>query len=490
MRAPEFPRQASWLNTPEPISLEALRGQVVLLDFWTYCCINCLHVLPVLERLEREFADRPFMVIGVHAAKFNAERDAENIRKAVHRHGVEHPVLVDSDHDLWQQYAIKAWPTLVLIDSAGRIVETIPGEPTLAGLREKIEQVLARGREDGTLADLPVPIERTGEETGRVLSFPGKVRHCPAGDDHPEQLIVTDTGHHRVLLCDLVTDGDGWPRISRVDAIGSGAVGWQDGSFGGASFRRPQGAVRVGETLYICDTENYVLRRADLKSRTVSTVAGNGSRVPDPQTSRALETSLRSPWDCAELAGQILIAMAGSHQLWVYKPKGKEAYPVVGSGWENHVDGEFAGAALAQPSSLDVFGPYAVFADSEISSIRIADFHSGKVMSVMGRGLFDFGDVDGPLQEALLQHPLGVVHDEGVLWVADTFNNKIKRIDLSEGTIATFIGDDSSEVLHEPGGIDEAGRFLFIADTNNHRVRVASKDSAEVRTLEIPAGQS
>lgn len=116
VRAPELPQNQPWLNTDYPLSIKRLKGRVVILDFWTYCCINCLHVLPELKYLEQKYKDS-LTVIGVHSAKFDNEKETENIRQAILRYDIEHPVLVDNGFKVWQQYAVRAWLTLMVINS-------------------------------------------------------------------------------------------------------------------------------------------------------------------------------------------------------------------------------------------------------------------------------------------------------------------------------------------------------------------------------------
>ncbi len=489
MRAPEFPLKATWLNTETPLSLEELRGHVVLLDFWTYCCINCLHVLPTLERLEEELADEPFVVIGVHAAKFDQEKDVKNISMAVSRHGVTHPILADSDHDIWKEYTIRAWPSLVLINSEGLIVEELSGEPDYSDLLGKIRKTLSSDRNKGALAEKKIELNPGKAEKGAHLSFPGKVKHFPpATKEGPDRLIISDTGNHRIHVLEVTADSSNWPRVESSTIIGNGGVGRQDGTFASSSFRRPQGVSLLGDVLYICDTENHLIRAANLKTKTVTTVAGTGSPTMGLFKENPLETGLRSPWDCAAVQGEVLIvAMAGYHQLWMFDPRKPSAFPVIGGGREDHVDGSFEECALAQPSSIDLVGVNVIFADSEISSIRIANFQDRKVRTIVGRGLFDFGDVDGPAGDVLLQHPLGAVFHENSVYVADTFNNKIKKIDLGTQTGETFYGDGSSDQLYEPGGLGLWNDMLLIPDTNNHRIQLLQLSGKEVRTLDYNA---
>ena len=125
-QAPQFPKNFEWLNTDQPLALDGnLKGHVVVLDFWTYCCINCMHILPDLEYLEQKYADQPVMVIGVHSAKFETEREAENIRQAIQRYRIHHPVIVDQDFAVWNSFGASAWPTFAIIDSSGETAGSV-----------------------------------------------------------------------------------------------------------------------------------------------------------------------------------------------------------------------------------------------------------------------------------------------------------------------------------------------------------------------------
>ncbi len=460
VRCPEFPPESTWINTRRPLRVaEDLRGHVVVLDFWTYCCINCMHVLPVLRRLEERFARDPVVVIGVHSAKFISEKDPENIRRAVKRYGVVHPVVVDSEHDIWQRFAVRAWPTLILVDAAGRVRQTLSGEAEEGPLGSAIEALLDEGRRKGILAAGPLDVAPDPEADRTFLRFPGKLH--VAG----ERLFVADSGHNRIVVADLE---------GRVQAIvGEGGAGGRDGAAAHASFHNPQGMAVLGNTLYVADTGNHLLRAVDLGTLEVTTVAGTGEkgqglRPSDTRDPRAIP--LRSPWGLQRVGGQILIAMAGSHQIWVFDPATGLLGPCAGSGREDHVDGPLPEAAFAQPSGLAQAGRYVFVADSEISSVRVIDLQEGEVRTVVGRGLFDFGDRDGPAGQVLLQHPLDVAVDTNVIYVADTYNNKVKAIAFGSMETRTVLGDGRPGTLHEPGGIAvDRGRVL-VADTNNHRL--------------------
>ncbi len=507
MHAPALPADpASWLNSA-PLALADLRGNVVVLDFWTYCCINCLHVLPELEKVQAAMQDDAVVIIGVHAAKFDTEREPENVARAVRRHHVHHPVVLDPTHTLWDAYAIRSWPTVVVLDTTGRIAWQKAGEATHEELLPVIHRLLEEGRAAGTLARKAAwrPGPRAAVPHG--LSFPGKVHLSPdlLGQTHGQdpfgpdaRLYVADTGNHRIVELGLSRGPDGWPVATRLRTFGGNGPGLVDGPADHAAFHSPQGIARSGagtptDTLWVADTENHAVRRIDLTNGEVRTVAGTGRLGRGVEASGSDEPnklSLRSPWDVAVSAGKdgaadaVFVAMAGAHQVWVYLPAQQQIGPLFGSGAEEHVDGSPAEAALAQPSGLSLVGRYLFFADSETSSIRVFDLKDHRVGTLVGQGLFDFGDIDGPPNTARLQHPLGVAAAEGQLYVADTFNHKIKSVDLRGGGIATLCGGDTS-ALSEPGGLAVAGDFLLVADTNNHRIRAVHRGTGELRTLEV-----
>jgi thiol-disulfide isomerase/thioredoxin len=494
-RAPELDPGFAWLNTDRTLTFaKELQGQVVLLDFWTYCCINCMHVLPDLAYLEEKYRDEPFQVIGVHSAKFTNEGQRQTVRAAVGRYEIAHPVLIDENMRLWSEYAVRSWPTLVLVGADRKIVGAVAGEGNREALDRAIGAALTEGRAQGTLAAGPLRIAR--ERSVRAasgLAFPGKVLADPAGG----RLFIADSNHNRIVVATL-PDRDGRSRLVRT--VGHGRVGREDGPAAAASFNHPQGLALSGETLYVADTENHMIRAVDLASGAVTTVAGTGAQGYDRSGGKTgTHQILSSPWDLAIEGSTLYVAMAGQHQLWrIDLPMGF-ARAFVGTGRENIVDGPTEAAALAQPSGLALSGNYLYFADSEVSAVRRVDLAGEKVETLIGRGLFDFGDQDGPLASARLQHPLGVAAWRKRVLVADTYNHKIKEIDVEGRAIKTLAGDgrpgtdrEGHLALFEPGGLHAADDVLYIADTNNHRVvRFALVDSAwrevVIEGLEAPA---
>ncbi len=484
VRAPELPAEFPWFNTATPLRLgQELRGRVVVLDFWTFCCINCMHVLPDLAYLEARFRDEPVAVIGVHSPKYPNEAIPAHVRDAVLRYGITHPVVVDQGHAIWEGYAVRAWPTLVVVDPEGYVASVLPGEGHRATLEQGITALLAEGRRDGTLATTSLPLTREVPHPGHGLSFPGKVLADVAG----ARLFIADTGHHRIL----VTDWDGRLR----GYFGTGRPGFADGLFGEARFHAPQGMALLGHTLYIADTGNHALRRADLNTYRVETVCGNGEIGYDRRGGKAGRAQpLNSPWDVAAHHDLLYIAMAGLHQLWLFDPVTGIAHTAAGTGRENITDNPAPQAALAQPSGVTVQGDALYFADSETSAVRRLDLRTFTVTTLAGQGLFVFGDVDGPGETALLQHPLGVSATADAVYVADSYNHKIRRIDPVARTVATVAGTGASGcstdgplLLSEPGGLSVVGHDCFIADTNNDRILRLNLDTGAWHEVVITA---
>jgi thiol-disulfide isomerase/thioredoxin len=479
LSAPDFPAGLEWLNTDRPLSLKDLRGKVVLLDFWTYCCINCHHVMPDLKKLEAKYPNE-LVVIGVHSAKFTTEQGTANIRQAILRHGLQHPVINDKDFQVWNRYAVKAWPTLVLIDPAGRIVTEESGEAIFAKFDRAIAETIADFDKLGKLERKPLQL-RSEASTAmqRPLAFPGKIIADPAG----KRLFVSDTNHHRIIVLTLPDH--------RVDTvIGSGEESDRDGGFKAAGFRQPQGMALQGDTLYVADTENHRIRAVDLKAQTVTTVAGTGKQAFQLTGGKAMTTPLNSPWDLTAVGDTLYIAMAGNHQIWAMSLNDGLIRPYAGSGREALQDGMLHEAAFAQPSGITTDGKHLFIADAETSAVRQVDLPPGnQVTTLVGHGLFDFGDQDGTGGDVRLQHPLGVAWHDGRVYLTDTYNNKIKAIDPLTRKTTTIAGtgaaghdDGKAAKFDEPGGLAFVGKDLYIADTNNHLIRLLDLATGQVNS--------
>jgi len=443
-------------------------------------------MLPQLRRLEDTYPD-DLVVIGVHSPKFPAERDGENVQAALGQFGVEYPVVSDPDRRVWDAYAVKAWPTLMFVDPQSRVVGYHAGELRFPALGEAVEAMLHDFRDKGMLDDdaLPLP-PRPEPRSAGPLAYPDTALPDEPGD----RLFIADTGHHRVLRMDR--EG----RVRRV--FGRGAPGFSNGN-GQAAFNAPRGLALSGEILYVADTENHAIRRVDLATGIVGTVAGTGTQATRPNRGGpARETALSSPWDLAlsEDQSTLYVAMAGFHQVWALDLASGMIGPYAGTGHEGIRDEARERAWHAQPSGLSLSGGILYVADSETSAVRAIELSGarGQVSTLVGQGLFAFGDLDGDREAARLQHPLGVCAAYGAVWVADSYNNKVRRIDITSGSISTVAGGDAHGLadgvgrearLWEPGNIRAGWGMLYVADTNNHAVRALDPTNGELRTLHI-----
>ena len=488
IKAPDLDGGNGWLNAAGEISLKDLRGKVVLLDFWTFCCINCMHVLPDLAYLEKKY-DKQLVVIGVHSAKFANEKETENIRRAIMRYEIVHPVINDSDMTLWRKFGVSSWPTVVLIDPEGFYCGSASGEGNREILDKVIEKVVAYHKFKRTLDETPVRFDLEREKAKATpLKFPGKV----LADENSQRLFISDSNHNRLVISSL--DG----RL--LDVIGSGAIGKTDGAYDKATFDHPQGMALVGEKLYVADTENHLIREVDLAAKTVRTLAGTGKQGQERRVGGdLLKTAINSPWDLVHVDGKLYIAMAGPHQLWLLDFKKQSISPYAGSGREDILNGPLDQGALAQPSGITTDGEFLYVVDSEGSAVRRVSLGGeGEITTVVGASdlphvqtLFAFGDRDGKGAEARLQHPLGITWSAGMLYVADSYNHKIKRVDPKENTAQTFLGDGQSgdrldpPRFSEPAGLSVAGDTLYVADTNNHQVRSVDLRTGRVESLTI-----
>jgi sugar lactone lactonase YvrE len=443
-----------------------------------------LHILPDLVRLEAKYPG-VLVIIGVHSPKFPHEKKTASIRKAVLRYNVDHPVVNDMDAMLWKQYGVQFWPTFVLIDPEGRFRGKINGEGLYKQLDAAVGTLVKQYRARSMLKKTPLHFDLEREQIKGPLFFPGKV----LADEAKNRLFIADSSNNRIVITDLAG--------KKVAVAGTGKEGKKDGAFADAMFSDPQGLAFDGNhLLYVADRKNHTIRALDLSAQTVKTIAGTGKHDqlvaghPPPYRLRpALVTGLNSPWGLLLRGNALYIGMAGHHQIWVMDLKNRAIGPYAGDSDENIQNGPLRSAKFAQPSGLGSDGNFLFVADSETSGIRALPMNGqGAVQTIVGAGLFEFGDKEGKGPDerfqVRLQHPLDVVFRNGMLYVADTYNNKIKLIDPTLGSCTTLVGSTPG-TFDEPGGLSFAGNKLYVADSSAHRIRVVDMDSKEVSTLEI-----
>ncbi len=458
LAAPEFVESLDWINTGgRTVRLSDLRGRLVLLDFWTYGCINCRHLQPRLRELEQRFADT-LTVIGVHSGKFTHERITANLAAACDRQDVAHAVVNDRRFRVWRSYGVQAWPTAALLNTQGELIGGEPGEFPLEEMVRSIEAAASEAERRGTLNHGRDPIAEPQPRAKGTLRFPGRV--LVDGD----RLVISDTGHGRVLDC-ILEHGP----LAHAHGPRARVVAEHD------EFEEPQGLALLGGALYVADRAGQsvwrigedgerqrVLGTGELADRT--SAGGPGPSV-----------SVRSPWGLTSHRGSLIIGMAGSHQLWQLDPASLEAHPWAGTSDEELIDGPLDRALLAQPTGVASLGSGVAFADSESSAIRIAEEAAG-VRTIVGRGLFSFGDRDGTGRHAQLQHAEDLAVHAGALAVADTYNDRLKRIDPATRESRAWEGEaGEAGHLREPSGISSDGATLVVADTGNHRIVVVGE---------------
>ncbi|MEY9967595.1 thiol-disulfide isomerase/thioredoxin [Streptacidiphilus sp. MAP12-16] len=456
VRAPELVGAGGWINTGgKNLTLADLRGKCVVVDFWTFCCINCLHVLDELRELEEKHRDT-LVIVGVHSPKFVHEAEHQAVVDAVARYDVQHPVLDDPELVTWKQYAVRAWPTLVVVDPEGYVVAQHAGEGHAHAIAALVAELETEHAAKGTLRRGDSPYVPPAAEPG-ALRFPGKAVRLPGGS-----YLVADSGHHS--LVELAEDGE-----TVLRRIGSGDRGFADGRSDQARFSEPQGLALLPDgDVVVADTVNHALRHVDLETGTVTTLAGTGRQwwQNSPTSGPAREVDLSSPWDVAWFDGQVWIAMAGTHQLWTYDPESATVTVAAGTTNEGLVDGPADEAWFAQPSGLAATEERLWIADSETSALRYVSRETHVVHTAVGTGLFDFGHRDGDAAQALLQHPLGVtVLPDGSVAVADTYNHALRRFDPASGQVSTLATD-----LREPSGAVVVDGDIVVVESARHRL--------------------
>jgi peroxiredoxin len=467
--APELPDTLEWINSAEPPTLTSLRGRVVLLYFWTFDSVNCTNALADLRFLESKYHDG-LSVIGVHTPKYDYQRQAAPVLKAVNRCHIRHPVANDPDFSVWRGYGVQAWPSFAIVDAQGRFAGLLSGE----GRRDEADSLVGQLLDEAAASDLRVyeaSVATVRPEPRMPLQFPGKVLATPT------TLWIADSGNNRILEC----DHNG--RILRQ--LGSGTPGCVDGRNREAQFNNPQGMTIVYDTLYVADAGSHAVRRVLLPAGDVSTIAGTGTLGHDlpAESSDPRQTRMSAPTDVVAFEDKLYIAVSGQHQIWRFDIARNKLGVLAGNGRLGIADGEGVDASFAQPSGLDVFEHQLVVVDAAASAARLVSLADRQVATLVGAGPYDFGDISGKRDVARLQNPLGVCVDpRGLAFIADSYNGKIKALNLRSGEIRAL---NLPYQLNEPAGISMASNALWIANTNAHEVVRVDLATGQIRHLNI-----
>lgn len=467
--APDLPPTLQWLNVQQAPALEKLRGRIVLLHFFNAANVNSLHMVQELRAIEAKHHDG-LSLIGIHTPKFDHERHPDNVLKAINRMYMRHPVANDADWVAWRQFGIQAWPSVAVLDAEGRVAGIVAGE----GHREQIDSLVTSLLDDAANRDIRFyePTQMVSRPEPRTaLNFPGKVFATESA------LFVADSGHNRILEC--THDG----RVIRQ--VGTGTAAYLDGKFGDAAFQDPQGMAMIKDMLYVADRGNHCVRRVHMITGEVDTVAGNGQHGHPPTQDYAEPTrvALNSPWALVAAGEKLLVAMAGQHQIWALDLNRKRLNLYSGTGKIGREDGDGMFATFAKPTGLAYANQVLYVADADGSAIR-AVRSDGRVQTLIGAGLYEFGDQDGVPAQARLQHPMDLAADANgqILWVVDTYNNKLKAISLRGGGAKTI---NIAYRFHQPSGIATLPGKLFIANTGAHEVVRIDTTNGQVTRLPI-----
>jgi thiol-disulfide isomerase/thioredoxin len=469
-RTPEFPAGLVWFNVDAPVRLTEQLGRVVLLNFCAFSSMACRQIQADLDYLGNKYR-KDLVILGVHSPRYPGEVGAVHLRQSISKHRVAYPVLHDPELKLWHSFGIKSRPTQVLIDRDGYIVGALSG----VGKLDRLEQVIRyQCGKRSRIPPRPVSSLRTGRVSAAssVLSFPGRLVISA------NRLFIADSGHNRIL----VTSRSGVV----LRQYGSASEGFLDGNGESAAFNNPQGMVLVDEFLYVADTGNHAVRRIHIRTDDVDTIAGNGrvGTASPGMPAVPVSCSLNFPLDLAMKDGVLYIAMGGANQIWRLSLVANRIEVFSGNGEAGLIDGPPGRAAFAQPSGLTVLGQQLYVVDADAGAVRAVDLVTGAVTTLVGSRLFGFGNRDGTSAAALLQYPQDIKVDplHRILWVADTYNNKIRRIGLDTRFVSSPVVDHG---LNEPGGLAFQGDTLYIANTNAHEILCINPDDGHATTLNV-----
>ena len=478
-RAPLLPTaEEYWLNLGAQAPPQ-LDGRVTVLHFWTHGCANCLHVLPELELLKARCSDPALQIVSVHCGKFDREQERDSVRAAIGRLAASHPVLLDERRGLWRSLAVRGWPTVIVVGADRRVRWRRAGEVEARGLQRVVQRALQAASSAWSPHVQNAPTRSLPGQAAATAPWPTKVVVASLAGE--QSVFVSDAARHSVTWFRLQRRDGGWGLHERC-RWGDGHPGLVDGGNIDARLNAPEGMALWRGALLVADRGNHALRRIDLDTLKVNTLAGDGALADATMpTGLGAPQRLRSPWDLAVAGDTVLVAMAGCHQLWSLDAATGALWPLAGTGTEGRVDGAFSRAALAQPTAVAAGPDAAYFLDSESSSLRVADLQRREIRTLVAGELFNSGDRAGALDDSKLQHPTGLGYRDGRLLVADTYNHKVRLVDLKRRIVRDVAGPPD---LREPSDAAFLGKdHAIIADAGNGRLVVVALRTGKIDAL-------
>jgi len=475
-RAVAFPDSLQWLNTSYPLTLSDFKDKFLLLSFWTSSSMICTGQLEMLKELNS--VHRELAIVIVHSGKYDPERFTHNVRSAVIEHEIPFPVINDSAFTLWDQYGVEAWPTNILINPDQEIVLQSTGVQIKGDIDANIELYDGKTSEIGAVSGNEI---NTFQQS--LLVFPTFIEN-----DGSFSLFISETLGHRIIQTDFNNTFE--------HSIGTGNKGFKDGDKRIARFNSPHGMAfhPLDSILYIADTGNDAIRAYHMKTGEVSTVMGNGERsLVIPELVVEKSHGLNQPTGLELVGNDLYIAMTGWNQIWKLDTKTGMAVPVAGSGEFGFTDGKDLESTLAEPYGItrDAEG---VLYFTELQSSAVRTLKKGKVSTLIGSGIFEYGDIDGKSKDVLIQGPAGIEYYDEMLYVADQYNHKIKAVDPFNGRTETFLGSGkqgykngakSQMEFNFPAGLTVLRDQLFIADKYNHLVRQYDLNEEYIKSYEF-----
>ncbi len=481
-----------WLNLSRPLEIPDLKDRIILLDFWNYACVSCVQSLPEIKKLENQFGSK-LLIIGVHSAKFNNEKDLSAVKKAVLKHDITYPVINDSKLEIWNNFKINALPTFVLINPHGNIFKTYIGENELVKIKGDIKKLIDKFKFEINRNPLPVRLEKF-ISIKNILDFPTKLEYVADfsyNSHHSPAILIANTGGNNIIASSLSGN--------IVAKIGSGIAGFVDGDFDQASFKSPKGLIYQADKIYLADTANNALREIDLKLGKVKTLIGSGNVgekiAIDNKPLEAKNIDLASPTDIEFFPDKnnIAIANSGTNQILSYNIKNQTISVLAGDGFEGVLDGKYPKNSLAQTSDMSVFGRKLYFVDASSSSLRVLE-EDGNLKTLIGKDLNFFGHQNGNKSVAKMQHPLGLIVDDTGAYISDSFNHTIRKYDFASNQISDLsgkqkkgdgIGLENLTQFDEPDGIISVLGNFYIADSNNNRIVILNRANLASEILNV-----